>query len=98
MRLMGARIFANKYGFELAIIIVEIIAWLIVALTLLSLFGPGLGSVWADETKSGHRRAIKLVVLPTPSPARLKSGPIEPAQMYITVSELAAPEPSAVVS
>jgi hypothetical protein len=35
-----------------------------------------------------------LVVLPTPSPARLKSGPIEPAQMYITVSELAAPAPS----
>jgi murein DD-endopeptidase MepM/ murein hydrolase activator NlpD len=92
---MGARIFANKYGFELAIIIIEIIAWLIVALTLLTLFGSGLGSVWAAETKSGHRRVIKLAVLPTRSPAQLNSGPIEPAEMYITVSEVAAPAPSA---
>jgi len=84
--------FVNKYSFELAVILIELIACLLVALTLIKLFGPRLGNVLAAEPHPNRQHTIKLVTLP---PIQPHSAIDEPAGLYITVTELQAstPEP-----
>ena len=88
MRLGQTTAFISKYHFELIIILVELIACLIVALTLLKLLAPEPSRVLAAEPQPTQRRPTKLVTLP-PMPAQ--SDPVEAAGIYITVTELQSP-------
>lgn len=84
MRLLPLSAFISKYHFELILILVELIACAIVALTLLKLLVPASGLVLAAEPRPTRQRAFKLVTLPAlPTPAE----PFEPTEVTITITE-----------
>lgn len=89
MRLTRATTIVNRYRFELIIILVEFLVCLIVALTLLKLFAPEFGRVLAAEPQVTRRRPIK--VMTVPPLITTQPDPIDPAGIYITVTELQPP-------
>jgi murein DD-endopeptidase MepM/ murein hydrolase activator NlpD len=74
----------NKYSFELAAILAELVAIGIVGLTLLALFGPLQPRARADGQ-------IRVGTIPTGTSIQVRRSQIEPAEIYITVTELQAP-------
>lgn len=97
MRLLPFSPFISKYHFELILILVELIACAIVALTLLKLLAPASGLVLAAEPQPTSQRPFKLVTLPPlPTPA----APFEPVGITIAITELPTsleiPEPTPV--
>jgi murein DD-endopeptidase MepM/ murein hydrolase activator NlpD len=98
MRPLPFSAFISKYHFELIVILVELIACLIVALTLLKLLAPASGLVLAAEPQPTPQRPFKRVTLPPlPTPAEL----FEPAGITIAITERptslqVTPEPASV--
>lgn len=74
----------NTYSFELAAILAELVAIGIVGLTLLALFGPLQPKVRADGQ-------IRVATVSARTSIQVRRSQLEPAEIYITVTELQAP-------